>query len=167
MMLVTRQSMHRISAAGQCALILLSLSWAVFERPAPFVNVRWRDGLSAEARREAEIQLYLENGEPAGEAWRYELASPRKADIAAILAHPDVEDTHRIERQNATISADAGRGELRVWWGGPFKGAQGRLEFRAVFGVIGIITLLSALSSRSRSAGSRADSQEPSVAVRR
>jgi hypothetical protein len=162
----TRRSMHRISAAGQCLLILLSISWAVFERRAPFVNVRWRDGLSTEARRQAEIQLYLENGEPAGEAWRYELASPRTADIAAIIVHPDVQDTHRIERHNATISADAGRGELRVWWAGPFKGAHSRLEFRAVFGVIGIITLFCASFSRRRSAGPRKDSEEASFAVR-
>ena len=151
MTVATRASIHRISTAGQCALIVLGVTWALFERPAPYVNVRWRGGLSAEARRTAEIHLYLENGEPAGEAWRYELASPRPADIAAIIRHPDVQDTHRIDRGDATISADAGRGTLRVWWAGPFKGARGRLAFRVVFAVIGVVTLVcAALSAKMR-----------------
>ena len=152
----TLGSIQRISVAGQCVLIVLGIAWAIFERPAPFVNVRWRDGLSAEARRRAESQLYLENREPSGPAWRYELTSPRAAEIAAIIGHPDVQDTHRIERHNATISADAGRGTLRVWWAGPFKGSRSRFEFRAVFGVVGIVTLLCAwLSSSSWFSGSK------------
>jgi hypothetical protein len=138
----TRELIHRIAVAGQCVLIVLCMAWAILERPAPYVNVRWREGLSANTRQMAESELYLENGELAGEAWRYELASPRTADIRAIIAHPDVQDTHRIERSTATLSADAGRGTLRVWWAGPFKGADGRLEFRAVFGVLGIVSLL-------------------------
>ena len=142
-------SIHRISVAGQCVLIVLGVGWAVFERTAPFVSVRWRDGLSTAARRKAESQLYLENGEPSGPAWRYELTSPRAADIRAIIDHPDVQDTYRIERHNATISADAGRGTLRVWWAGPFKGTRSRLRFRVVFGAIGIVTLLCASVSSS------------------
>ena len=143
-------SIHRVSVAGQCVLIVLGVAWAVFERTAPFVSVRWREGLSAEARRKADSQLYLENGEPSGPAWRYELTSPRAADIRALIGHPDVQDTYRIERDTATIRADAGRGTLRVWWAGPFKGARSRLEFRVVFGAIGVVTLLCAsLSSAS------------------
>jgi len=144
MMPATLELARRISVAGQCALIVLGIAWAVFERPAPFVNIAWRDGLPEPARREVESQLYLENGEPSDGTWRYELASPRTADIRAIVAHPDVRDTHRIERQSAAISADAGRGELRVWWAGPFKGAAGRLEFRLLFGVIACMTVLCA-----------------------
>jgi hypothetical protein len=144
MTLVTQDSIKRTSVAGQWVLIALCMGWAFFERPAPFVNVRWRDSLSVEARQQAETQLFLENREPAGEAWRYELVSPRAADIAAIVEHPDVEDTHRIDRDSATIDADAGHGTLRVWWAGPFRGARSRLEFRAVFALIGIITLLCA-----------------------
>lgn len=139
----TRDTIHRISMGGQCVLIVLCLAWAVFERPAPYVNVRWRDDLSVEARRKAETELYLENGERSEEAWRYELASPRTADIAAIIGHSAVQDTHRIERGNATISADAGHGALRVWWAGPFKGARSALEFRVLFGLIGIVTMSS------------------------
>ena len=138
----TRELIRRTAVGGQCVLILLGVAWAIFERPAPIVNVRWRDGLPTEARRRTEIELYLHNGEPIGEAWRYELASPRTADIRAIIAHPDVADTHHIERYNATLSADASRGTLRIWWAGPFKGVRGRLAFRALFGLIGIVSLL-------------------------
>jgi hypothetical protein len=145
MMLAPRTVIRRTAVAGQFVLIGLCLAWAVLERPAPLVNVRWREGLSATARRDAETRLYLEKGEPVGEAWRYELASPRRTELAAIVAHPDVRDTHRIDQRTATITADAGRGTLRVWWAGPFKGVEGRRDFRVVLATIGAITLLTAL----------------------
>ena len=60
----TRELIRKTAVGGQCVLILLGVAWAIFERPAPLVNVRWRDGLSTEARRRTEIELYLQNGEP-------------------------------------------------------------------------------------------------------
>jgi hypothetical protein len=151
MNLATRRSLRGISVAGQWALLVLCVAWVLCERPAPFVNVRWRDGLSVEARRQAEERLYLEAGELIDGAWRYELASPRSADIAAIVGHPDVQDTHRIDRSLAAIAPDAGRGRLRVWWTGPFKGARSRLQSRALFLVLGIVTVVSAALADDRS----------------
>jgi len=145
----TRESIGRIAIAGECLLVLLCVAWAVFERPAPLVNIRWRDGLSADDRSRVERQLYLENGQLSEGAWRYELTSPRSTEIAAIIAHPDVRDTHRIDRDHATLTADAGTGALRIWWAGPFKGARSGAEFRAVFGVVALVTLLCAWSASS------------------
>ena len=147
-----RESIGRIAVAGECLLVLLCVAWAVLERPAPFVNIRWREGLSVDARRAAESQLYLENGELSEGAWRYELTSPRSSEIAAIIAHPDVVDTHRIDRGNATLTADAGRGTTRVWWAGPFKGAGSGVQFRVVFGAIALFTLLCAWTASSPNA---------------
>ena len=138
---------HRITMGGRCLIIALCLVWALFERRAPFVNVRWRDGLSVETRRQHEIDLHLVNGEPSGDAWRYELASPRPADIRAIVRHPDVRDTHRIDRDTGTLSADGGYGTVRVWWRGPFVGVHGPLQFRALLAGVTAITLVCAVVS--------------------
>ena len=138
---------HRITMGGRCLIIALCLVWALFERRAPFVNVRWRDGLSVETRRQHEIDLHLVNGEPSGDAWRYELASPRPTDIRAIVRHPDVRDTHRIDRDSGTLSADGGYGTVRVWWRGPFVGVHGPLQFRALLAGVTAITLVCAVVS--------------------
>ncbi len=147
-----RPWISRVAVAGQCSLVVLGVAWAVLEKPAPVFTVDWRDGLSDDARRAAELQLHLENGQVSDEARQYELWSPRPADIAAVIAHPDIEDTQHIDRNAATISADAGRGERRVWWAGPFRGGRSRTQFRVVFGVIGVVTLLGTLFVRQRKA---------------
>jgi len=139
---MTRHSLRRVAVAGQCVLVVLCTAWAIFERPAPVVNVQWREGLSEESRQQAERDLYLERS--TDHEGHYELVSPRQADIAAIVAHPDVDDTHRIDRARATLTADSYTGKLRVWWAGPFKGVEGRVQFRLVFVVLGFITLLCA-----------------------
>ena len=131
------------AVAGQCLLVALCVAWAYFERPAPVVNVRWKEGLSEEARRKAERDLYLQFREDDTEG-NYELGSPRPSDIAAVVAHAAVRDTSRIDREHATLTADSYSGTLRVWWAGPFKGAQGRVQFRILLAVIGLITLLCA-----------------------
>jgi len=136
---VTRHSLRRVAVAGQCALVMLCTAWAIFERPTSVVNVQWREGLSEESRLQVERDLYLKRTENEG---HYELGSPRQADIAAIVAHPDVDDTHRIDRAYATLTADSYPGTLRVWWAGPFKGVDGRVQFRVVLVLIGFITLL-------------------------
>jgi hypothetical protein len=149
---MTRHSLSRVTVAGQCALVVLCAAWAILERPAPVVSVQWREGLSEESRRQAERDLYLER--TIDHEGDYELGSPRRADNAAIVAHPDVDDTHRIDRAHATLTADSYRGTLRVWWAGPFKGFEGRVQFRVVLVLIGFITVLSArLSDPARPRG--------------
>jgi hypothetical protein len=139
----TSRVLRWTAVAGQCLLVALCMAWALFERPAPVVNVRWQDGLSEEARHQAERDLYLEFRKDDNEG-NYELGSPRQADIAAVVAHVAVRDTSRIDREHATLTADSYSGTLRVWWAGPFKGARGRVQFRVLLGVIGLITLLCA-----------------------
>lgn len=150
MTLATRHSLRKIAVAGQCLLIALCTAWALLESPAWVVSITWREGLSAEARRLAERELYVSEYLENGDAGQYELGSPRQADIAAIVAHPDVEDTHRIDRGRAAVNADAYRGTTRVWGAGPFKGLRSRVQFRGVLAVIGVITLLCASLSDPR-----------------
>lgn len=140
---------HRVALGGRCLIIALCLMWAAWERRAPFVNVRWREDLSAETRRQHEIGFHLVNGEPSGSAWRYELAWPSPANIRAIVRHPDVRDTHRIDRDSGTLSADQDYGTVRVWWRGPFVGVDGPLQFRVLLvGVAAITFICAVLSSR-------------------
>jgi len=156
-------SSRRVAGVGRWLLIGASAAWAVYEAPAPLINVRWREGLSPEARRFVERRLALEpSGEPSDRTWTYVLTTPTRQNIAAIVAHPDVEDTHRIDRQRASISPDAGRSSTRVWWGGPFRGSTGPRTFRFVMLGLGLATLAGAWLSapgrvRRRPTGRRPD----------
>ncbi len=142
---------RQLAVVGQCVLVVLALAWVLLERPAPIVNVRWREGLSVEARQRAESALQLMKGEPTEDAWQYELASPRSADVAALLQHPSVASTGHIDPGARKVSDDAGRGSVRVWWAGPFRGVRGRKEFRAAFAVVAALTLTcSLMAARSR-----------------
>jgi hypothetical protein len=126
---------------GHVALLVLGVEWAMFERPAPVFNVTWREGLSNAARTQAERQLRLENRQASNDSFQYELWSPRRREIAAIVDHPDVADTGHIDRGAARIGPDAGRGR-RVWWRGPFRGGGSSREFRQTFAAIALVTLL-------------------------
>lgn len=143
-----QRRLERVATVGRWALLALCAAWAVYERPAPVINVRWRGGLTEFERGRDERQLFLASGSPSGGTWSYVLTSPTRSNIAALVAHPDVEDTHRIDRSSATITAEAGRSPLRVWWIGPLRGANSRRAFRVIVLVLGLVTLTSAWLSR-------------------
>lgn len=139
-MLMPPERLRRIALGARLLLIVLCIAWAFLEQPAPIVNINWREGLSPEERRRIERDLHLEFVEDDDEG-HYELGSPRQADIAAIVAHPDIDDTHRIDREHATLSADSEPGVVRVWWAGPFKGSRGHRQFRVVVALLGAIAV--------------------------
>jgi hypothetical protein len=141
--------LRKLTIAAQLLLIVLCTAWAFLEKPAPIVNINWREGVSPDQRRQIERDLYLEFVED-DDGGHYELGSPRRADIAAIVAHPDIDDTHRIDRERATLSADSEPGVVRVWWAGPFKGSQGHTQFRVLVALIGAIAVVCAWLSGSR-----------------
>lgn len=138
----TQTILRRTAVGGHCLLIALCTAWALFESPVPIVNIRWQDGLSPEARQQAERDLYVDEYLENGNEGHYAVWSPRRSDIAAIVAHPDVADTFRINREESTLTEDSYRGARRVWWGGPFKGENSRVQFRVALIVIGFMTLL-------------------------
>ncbi|MDA1184969.1 MAG: hypothetical protein O2930_10035 [Acidobacteria bacterium] len=140
----TRTRLRKTAVAGHCVLIALCTAWALFESTVPIANIQWRDGLSPEARRQAERELYVEEYLDNGNEGHYSLWSPRRSDIAALVAHPDVADTHRISRQDATLTKESYRGTRRIWWGGPFKGKNSAVHFRVALIVIGFVTVLCA-----------------------
>lgn len=144
MTLETRHLLRRIAVAGHCLLIVLCTGWALFESPAPIINIRWQEGLSEEARRQAERDLYVNEYLENENEGHYEVLSPRRRHIAAIVAHPDVADTFRIDRARATISEDSYPSSRRLWWAGPFMGANSTVQFRVVAALVALITLLCA-----------------------
>ena len=78
----------------------------------PRINVRWLAGLDADLRRGLEQRFGLELGnEIAPSTWGYALADQSGENIAAILQHPDVEDTHYIDRAQMTLAPAAFRQE--------------------------------------------------------
>ena len=80
--------------------------------PPPKINVRWADGLEAERRRGLEAHFGLEAGnEGESTTWSYALADASRENITALVRHPDVADTHNIDRTQMTLVTGAFRAE--------------------------------------------------------
>ena len=76
--------------------------------PPPKINVRWVDGLEAERRRGLEARFGLDAGnEGESSTWSYALADASRENISALVRHPDVADTHNIDRTQMTLATDA------------------------------------------------------------
>ena len=72
----------------------------------PEVNVRWVPDLDANRRRVLEERFGLElPNEVAPTTWSYALTDGSQENITAIVRHPDVEDTHGIDRAEAMLVA--------------------------------------------------------------
>ena len=76
-------------------------------RPSvPEINVRWMPDLDADRRRVLEERFGLERrNEVAPTTWSYALTDGSRENITAIVRHPDVEDTHGIDRAEAMLLA--------------------------------------------------------------
>ena len=80
--------------------------------PPPKINIRWADGLEAERRRGLEDRFGLDAGnEGESSTWSYALADASRENITALVRHPDVVDTHNIDRTKMTLVTGAFRAE--------------------------------------------------------
>ncbi len=138
-----RERLRRVSVAGQCALVLLGMAWAWFERPAPVIYILWKPGLTSAARQRAEADLGLRNPQPSNDSLEYELWVPTTGSVGAILRHQDIAYAGRIDHQTASIGSDAGHAKTRVWWAVPLSGARSPGRFRWLFGLTALATLIS------------------------
>ena len=76
----------------------------------PRINVRWVVGLDADRRRALEERFGLDaENEVELSTWSYALADESRANITALVQHPDVEDTNYIDRAEMTLEAGAFR----------------------------------------------------------
>ena len=70
----------------------------------PEINVRWMPDMDTDRRRALEERFGLERrNEVAPTTWRYALTNGSRENITAILQHPDVEDTHGIDRTETLL----------------------------------------------------------------
>ena len=71
----------------------------------PEINIRWVPGLDADRRRWLEERFGLETrNELTPTTWSYALTNVSRENITAILRHPDVEDTHGIDRTETLLA---------------------------------------------------------------
>ena len=95
------------------ALLILGLPLAariVAGDPGARINLRWQPSTRAEVRHALEAQFRLEALDQLdGLTWRYDLTDTSVENIRQIVNHPEVADTHEIDRPNYTVAATAVR----------------------------------------------------------
>ena len=84
--------------------------------PLPRINVRWVDGLDADRRRGLEARFGLDAEEGESSTWSYGLADASLENITALVGHPEVEDTHYIDRVEMTLEEGAFRAAAPRYW---------------------------------------------------
>ncbi len=87
--------------------------------PLPRINVRWVDGLDADRRRGLEARFGLDAEDGESPTWSYALADASRENITALVQHPDVADTHYIDRAEMTLAAGAFRAPEPSWYRAP------------------------------------------------
>jgi hypothetical protein len=80
---------------------------AVATESTPF-DIRWKEDVDDTARRALEAELGLTDAQrverdPRGRTWEYRLRTPTRDRVRAIVLHPSVEDTARIDAQRFEI----------------------------------------------------------------
>jgi hypothetical protein len=99
----TRLVLSAMSFAVALAILLLALL-----APAdPRVNVRWVATATVADRFYAGEKLHLNEPDAQGErTWSYSLSDDSTTNIARLVGHPLVEDTHNIDRARFTITPE-------------------------------------------------------------
>jgi len=78
---------------------------------APRINIRWDNDLGVADRQRLESTFGLVRPEPReGATWRYDLVDVTHENVAALVAHPAVSDTHEIDRTLGVVAPGAPRG---------------------------------------------------------
>ena len=104
-------------ASLACVLSAVLLPFAVralVGPPGARVHVRWQPSIDADTRRTLETRFRLSDGTPLGDTtWGYDLLDPSTDNIRALVTHPEVADTHDIERSQYAIGSAAVRPDRR------------------------------------------------------
>src|SRR5687767_7211654 len=84
-------------AFGRRAMLLglaaAAALWVTIPPDSVAINLRWRDGITAEARESLERRFALVDGEPLGEnTWRYRLRGYSREQIRALVIDEAVAD---------------------------------------------------------------------------
>ena len=106
-----RQGRSRLIAMW--ALLALVVPVLTYQMPVPpaVVNVAWSSAVDDQQRATLEARFHLTDGDfRGGSLWTYEIADTTRANVGALVGHPDVEDTYHIDRQ--TFAVDGASGPL-------------------------------------------------------
>jgi hypothetical protein len=96
-----------VGAAVGLAVASAVVLWLALPLPAASVNVRWQESVADAERSALESRFHLTRGRPVpspvegpveGRTWQYELVDYSRDNIRALVEHPAVEDTHRLDR---------------------------------------------------------------------
>ena len=113
-----RRLARNIGIPSGFLLILLLLTRALTIGPAPSIRVAWEPGISSDERSAQARRYLLTNGEDVdGATWSYDLTDTSSRNIAALLAEPRLVGTAFIDRETATVAADAPAGATTTWIG--------------------------------------------------
>ncbi len=119
MRMLTSGERAKVRALTMISLVMVVAAAAVrASAPSPFaprVHVRWHAGVEDDRRAALERRFSLLNGARREDhTWEYDLANLAPTSVTALVEHPDVADTHYIERETGNISADAPVGTTRL-----------------------------------------------------
>jgi len=109
----------KVRAFTVVSVVILAAALAMrASAPSPFaprVHVRWGASIEDDRRAALERRFSLLNGERRqDDTWVYDLADVAPASVTALIQHPDVADTHYIERDTGRIAPDAPTGRVRL-----------------------------------------------------
>lgn len=124
--------------------------------PPRRIHVRWTEVATSADRARAEQELHLEARESREErTWSYELSDYSAANIARLVAHPLIEDTHNIDRGRLTLAPEVPA--VRAWIRRMYQRrllstVSARWQTLApIFGVIGLVLAWSQVRAAHRS----------------
>lgn len=114
-MLVSRTRIFLLLGASACLLALFFAALHFYvDVGEQRVNVRWAPSVTDDTRLMLERRFGLREGEPREEpTWSYRLTNRSRTNIAALVNHPLVEDTHDIDRSAFRVQLD--RPDLPQW----------------------------------------------------
>ena len=101
-----------VSRALAAARFATDLDTSIPPPPPPQINVRWVAGQEADRRRGLGERFGLDAGnEGESSTWSYALADASRENITALVRHPDVVDTHNVDRAQMTLMTGAFRAD--------------------------------------------------------
>lgn len=99
--------------AACLALAMLFPERQALAEPAPRVSIRWVSTLDEAARGEMERRFSLTAAERSDDvsvnAWTYRLLDKSRDNVRALVGHPDVADTHYIDRETFEVEREQPR----------------------------------------------------------
>lgn len=112
---MSRRAWGVISVASLVVALAIWSSSTLFIRAAnPEINLRWQETVDPAARETLERRFRLLRAEAIGPgAWRYEVTDTSRDQLGALVQHPDVADTHFVNRTTFELASDAPRGPRR------------------------------------------------------